>query len=122
MKKRGRLLIRQGNVIKPADIDIDNDENDAEISESKRPLIRQYSDPTPQQNQSGSDPLELSPTTAKKSKYLAVTNSHLQKQNSDSALTFPREGQQSTLLTDLINDPVKFEVKKFLRSRVESEA
>ena len=112
-------MIRQGNVVKPVDIDIDNDENDAESSDSKRSLIRQYSDPTPQQNQIASDPLQSSGTSANKSKYLSVTNSHLQKQNSDSALTVPREGQPSTLLTDLINDPIKSQVKKLFKFSLE---
>lgn len=105
-------MIRQGNVIKPVDPDNDNGENYDQQNENRRTLIRQYSDPTPQQNQSEPDSLESSATSAKKSKYLSVTNSHLQKQNSDSALTLPHEGQQPTLLTDLINDPLKFQVKR----------
>lgn len=91
IKKRFRLLTRQPNISKQ---DPDGDENsDIDLPPSpKRPLGRQYSDPTPQQN--------ITSDLTDKSAFLTVPTSHLMKQNSDSALPSKTDNTESFSLDD----------------------
>lgn len=91
IKKRFRLLTRQSHIAKP---DTDGDENsDIDLPPSpKRPLGRQYSDPTPQQN--------ITSDLSEKCNLLTVPTSHLTKQNSDSALPSQTENKDPLLLDD----------------------
>ncbi|XP_065217126.1 broad-complex core protein isoforms 1/2/3/4/5-like [Planococcus citri] len=98
INKRYRLLTRQSHITKQ---DPDGDENsDIDLPPSpKRPLGRQYSDPTPQQN--------ITSDLTDKSGFLTVPTSHLTKQNSDSALPSKRESSDSfSLDEDLKNSAI----------------
>lgn len=94
IKKRFRLLTRQSHIVSKQDLDDENSDLDFPPS-PKRPLGRQYSDPTPQQNIT-SDLTSFS----EKSNLLVVPMSHLTKQNSDSALPSQRENKDPLALDD----------------------
>lgn len=102
IKRRSRLLIRQPHFVK-SEFDFDKN-NDSEVRKAvKRPLGRQYSDPTPQQNPSSS----ATTMSEEKPNFLTVPSSYLQKQNSDSALPCqPENSDPLALQTDLLRETV----------------
>lgn len=80
LKKRSRILMRQHHIIPKLDPD-GEESSDLEIPPGlKRPLERQYSDPTPQPNSTATVVSE------NRSNLLTVPTLHLIKQNSDSAI------------------------------------
>ncbi len=94
-KKRYRLH-RQQHIITKSDPDGEEDTCDIDIPTTvKRPLGRQYSDPTPRPSSSP----HVAPFTESKSNLLTIPNSHLIKQNSDSALPSPAENTDTVKST-----------------------
>lgn len=90
IKKRSRMLMRQQHIIPKLDPD-GEESSDLEIPSSlKRPLERQYSDPTPQPNSN------VTAVSENRSNLLTVPTLHLIKQNSDSALPMPGDGGESS--------------------------